>query len=160
MITVFFYVALTWFIDVDFTNGLCIPEGNGETPLAEGVKTRQEFGLPVVKAQLADRTRIHQLQGTLLLCPLILCWQTFCLVFHNNNNIVVGNSICIHFMVWYFQFFPINKYDGTARREWAPQILYASWFTRNINAYNIYTTDRCSKTISYGVWLFLTRRRT
>lgn len=35
------------------------PEGSREASLAERMKTRQEFGLPAVEAQLADRTSIH-----------------------------------------------------------------------------------------------------
>lgn len=54
---------LTWFVVVNLTlrvtPRVSAPEGSRETPLAERVKTRQEFGLPVVEAQLADRTSVH-----------------------------------------------------------------------------------------------------
>lgn len=73
--------------------------GDRETPLAEGVETRQEFGLSVVEAQLADGTGVHEPEGALRLQPLVLGGQTFRLVFHNDDNVVVVDifKTFIHF---------------------------------------------------------------
>ena len=95
---------LTWFVAVDLTlrvtPRVSTPEGSREAPLAEGVETRQQFGLSVVEAQLADRTGVHEPEGALLFQPLLLGWQTFRLVFHDNDNVVVVNifGTFIHFL--------------------------------------------------------------
>lgn len=87
---------LTWLVGVNLTLGVAsrvsTPEWGRQTPLAEGVETRQEFGLPVVEAQLADGTRIHETDCALLFQSLFSRWQTFCLVFHDDDNVVVVKS--------------------------------------------------------------------
>lgn len=95
---------LTWFVAVDLTlrvtPRVSTPEGSREAPLAEGVEARQQLGLSVVEAQLADRTSVHEPEGALLFQPLLLGWQTFRLVFHDNDNVVVVNifGTFIHFL--------------------------------------------------------------
>lgn len=63
------------------------------------MEARQQLGLSVVEAQLADRTSVHEPEGALLFQPLLLGWQTFRLVFHDNDNVVVVNifGTFIHF---------------------------------------------------------------
>lgn len=81
------------------SSGVSTPKGSWKAPLAERVQTRQEFGLPVVEAQLAARASVHQTDGSLLLQPLLLRGQTLGLVLHDDDNIVVVNvfDIFIHF---------------------------------------------------------------
>lgn len=94
---------LTWFVVISWTlwvpPGLGASERGGQTPLAEGVKTRQEFRLSVVETQLTDGTSVHEPEGALLFQPLLLSWQTFRLIFHDDDNIIAGNifSTFIHF---------------------------------------------------------------
>lgn len=95
--------VLTWFVAVHrtlgVTPGVSTPEWGRQTPLAEGVETRQEFGLSVVEAQLADGTSVHESEGALLFLSLFLGGQTLRLVLHDNNNVVIVNVVAafIHF---------------------------------------------------------------
>lgn len=65
------------------------PGRGRQTPLAEGVETRQQLGLSVVEAQLADGTCVHKPEGALLFEFIISCRKTFGLVFHDNNNVII-----------------------------------------------------------------------
>lgn len=76
------------------------PGRGRQTPLAEGMETRQQLGLSVVEAQLADGTCVHQPEANAALQFefIIHCWQTFGLVFHDDNNVVIDIfGTIIHF---------------------------------------------------------------
>lgn len=91
--------------------GFDSPERCGQASLAERVKAWEQFGLSVMKAQLADGACVHEPESALWLRPLFPKGQTLCLVLHDDDNVVAGSRFDtrIHFNDTYRLFRAVGR---------------------------------------------------